>query len=79
MSEKGSDLEAAWNRSHHGAWMLHGHCYGTFPVDMTQKRVDVGVDCFGYTPIALEELEPIMAQRKFVPIDHHGMEERDDG
>jgi calcineurin-like phosphoesterase family protein len=33
-----------WNRSHHGAWMLHGHSHGNLPDDPGKLRIDVGVD-----------------------------------
>lgn len=31
-----------WNRSHYGAWHLHGHSHGSMPV--RGKRLDVGID-----------------------------------
>jgi calcineurin-like phosphoesterase family protein len=34
---------------------LHGHCHGTLP--NTNKRFDVGVDCFGFTPITLDQIK----------------------
>jgi calcineurin-like phosphoesterase family protein len=68
----------AWNKSHHGSWQLHGHCHGSLPVDLTQKRIDVGVDCFGYTPVSFEEIKVLMDPRKYVPVDHHGRDYRED-
>lgn len=68
----------AWNKSHYGSWQLHGHCHGSLPVDLTQKRIDVGVDCFNYTPVSFDEIKVIMDPRKYIPVDHHGKDYRDD-
>jgi calcineurin-like phosphoesterase family protein len=43
-----------WDRRHHGAWHLHGHSHGTYTG--SGAMVDVGVDCFGYAPVSLDEL-----------------------
>jgi len=43
-----------WDRKHHGAWHLHGHSHGHHRGD--GALLDVGVDCVGYAPIALDEL-----------------------
>lgn len=42
---------AVWDRSHHGAWCLHGH---THKHDNSGKFIlNVGVDCQNYYPISL--------------------------
>lgn len=61
-----------WNKSHHGAWMLHGHSHGSLPDDNTQLRIDVGVDCHDFYPISFSEVKEIMSKKKYAPIDHHG-------
>ena len=61
-----------WNRSHHGAWQLHGHSHGSLPVDVHSLRQDVGVDVWDYRPVSYEELAGVMAKREYKPIDHHG-------
>lgn len=48
-----------WWCSHHGAWMLHGHSHGGIP--MKGMRMDVGVDCWDFRPIAFEEVRHILA------------------
>lgn len=59
-----------WNGSHHGSWMLHGHCHGSLPP--RGKRLDVGIDnhpefrVFSYAEIAAH-----MARQKFEVRDHH--------
>lgn len=61
-----------WNQSHRGAWQLHGHSHGSLKPDPHSLRVDVGVDCFDYQPVAFEVLAKVMAKKDFQPIDHHG-------
>ena len=43
-----------WNASHHGSWHFYGHSHGTLP--LSGNGVDVGVDCWDYKPITLEEV-----------------------
>lgn len=43
-----------WSHSHHGAWHLFGHSHGT--LDPHGKSFDVGVDCWGYVPLSLDEV-----------------------
>jgi calcineurin-like phosphoesterase family protein len=66
-----------WNESHRNSFMLHGHCHGTLPIDLAKKRMDVGVDPNGYSPLSFDEVKEVMDKRVFVPIDHHGMEDHD--
>ena len=44
-----------WNRSHYGALNLYGHSHGSLPGD--SQSCDVGVDCWGFLPIALDEIK----------------------
>lgn len=44
----------AWDRRHYGALNLHGHSHGEwapFP-----NQIDVGVDCWNFTPVTLEQI-----------------------
>ena len=52
---------AEWEQRRRGGWHLHGHSHGTHRGD--GPKLDVGVDCFGYAPVALEELAAPMAAR----------------
>jgi len=61
-----------WENSHHGAWMLHGHSHGKLPSPSTMKRLDVGVDCWNYTPVSYATIKAAMAARTFEPVDGHG-------
>lgn len=59
-----------WDKSHYGAWNLHGHSHGTLPSLGVQQ--DVGVDCFNYAPVSFTDLQPIMKAKAINVIDHHG-------
>lgn len=61
-----------WNKSHHGAWHLYGHSHGTLPDDPNSLSLDVGVDCWNYTPVSMEQLKARMKTKAFKPLDHHG-------
>lgn len=43
-----------WSRSHHGAIHLYGHSHGNLPGD--SQSSDVGVDCWNFKPVSLEEI-----------------------
>lgn len=64
-----------WNKAHYGTWHLHGHSHGTLQHTENELAIDVGVDCFNYTPVEYEEIKKIMSTRKFTPVDHHGARE----
>lgn len=60
-----------WNKSHHGSLMLYGHSHGSLPGD--SQSLDVGVDCWDYYPVALDQIirrMKTLTSRK--PLDHHG-------
>lgn len=61
-----------WNGSGRGSWMCHGHSHGKLKRDMTARRIDVGVDCWNYTPISFDEISVEMKKVEFKPVDHHG-------
>jgi len=59
-----------WNRSHYGALHFYGHSHGSLPGD--NQSCDVGVDCWGYAPVSLEEIkERLATQPKRGEPDHH--------
>lgn len=52
---------AIWDRKHYGSICLHGHSHGNYKiynheVDNKQRIVDVGVDCWNYTPVSYQEI-----------------------
>lgn len=59
----------SWEKSHYGAWHLYGHHHGLLaPYGLS---FDVGVDCWDYYPVSLEQvkekmdtLEPIIDYRE---------------
>jgi len=67
-----------WNRSHFGAWHLHGHEHGMLEDRHDLLRMDVGVDVVGkwlaphfeYAPISYDEIAVVMAGKDFKPIQH---------
>jgi len=52
----------AWDCSHYGSLMLHGHCHGNLEnwkkgqENLSHKLIDVGVDNHDYKPWSFEEL-----------------------
>lgn len=54
-----------WNGVRRGAWMLYGHVHGH--LKNSGKSLDVGVDCWNYTPVSLEELTQVMKNRESAP------------
>lgn len=61
-----------WNKSHHGSWMLHGHCHGNLRYPFEAKIHDAGVDPNNYVPISFNDVKRIMATKRFSAVDHHG-------
>lgn len=49
----------SWDKSHYGTWHLYGHHHGMLPP--YGLSFDVGVDCWDYTPILLEQVAEKMA------------------
>lgn len=41
----------SWNKSHYGSFHFHGHSHGWIPYDPAHRRIDVGVDCWDFTPV----------------------------
>ncbi|MFW9875180.1 MAG: hydrolase [Candidatus Thorarchaeota archaeon] len=51
-----------WRRSAHGSIHLHGHSHGNLRMSVAGdhhinygRRIDVGVDCWGFCPITIDE------------------------
>lgn len=61
---------AIWNRSHHGSWMLHGHCHGSYQGQ--GKILDCGIDNHPeFQVFAWDEIKDHMDKRDIVTLDHH--------
>lgn len=63
----------SFNGMHRGSYHLHGHSHGSINyLNINIPRLDVGVDCHNYTPISLEQVNDLLKDRVFQPVDHHG-------
>jgi calcineurin-like phosphoesterase family protein len=59
-----------WNGSHHGSWMLHGHCHGSLAP--RGKRLDVGIDNHpDFQVWTWPEICEHMAKQPVAVMDHH--------
>lgn len=67
-----------WNESHYGSWHLYGHSHGSLADDKNALSLDVGVDCWDFTPVSMEQLNAAMAKKIWKPIDHHHGHTRSD-
>lgn len=67
-----------WNQSHRGAWQLHGHSHGSLQDNPNALQLDVGVDCWNYTPVAFEDLAKRMKLKTYKPVDHHGRKDEEE-
>jgi hypothetical protein len=67
----------SWNKGHHGAWQLHGHCHQSLHKnpDMEwfykRKVIDAGCNGWDYTPISYTQLKEVMSNKIISPVDHH--------
>jgi calcineurin-like phosphoesterase family protein len=59
-----------WNKAHHGSLHFYGHSHGNLAGD--SQSCDVGVDCWDFRPVLLDEVRVLLAaSRPRVPVDHH--------
>lgn len=69
-----------WPRMHRGDIHLYGHSHGTLPG--TAASTDVGVDCFDYLPVTLDEIRVRLAENadalSRVPASDHAQGRRHD-
>ena len=56
-----------WNASFHGSWHLHGHSHGTLTEDPTSLSFDVGVDCWDYKPVSIDQVREKMEGKLNAP------------
>ena len=64
-----------WNKSHYGAWQLHGHSHGSMPP--IGRQLDVGVDCCNYKPIGYNDIKKYIMTAPIVNQDHHKVRDED--
>ena len=58
-----------WRDSHHGSTHMHGHSHGSLPP--RGRRMDVGVDCHGLTPISMDLAIAQLRARDVAMPDYH--------
>jgi len=56
-----------WNASYHGSWHLYGHSHGTLEEDPNSLSFDVGVDCWDYKPVSLDQVRTKMEGKTHGP------------
>lgn len=57
-----------WNGIYRGSWHLHGHSHnGLAEANANLKRLDVGVDSVGFTPISIEAIAELMNAKVIEP------------
>lgn len=52
-----------WRNSGKGSWSLYGHSHGNLPEDPNLLSFDIGVDCWDFYPVSMEQVVEKM-QRK---------------
>jgi calcineurin-like phosphoesterase family protein len=52
-----------WSGSHKGNWQLYGHSHGMLPELPNLLAFDVGVDCWNYYPVSIEEVKKKMREK----------------
>jgi calcineurin-like phosphoesterase family protein len=67
-----------WRSSHHGSWHLYGHSHGSLPDDPRAKSLDVGVDCWEFTPVSFDRIARRMEKKDWRPVDHHDAPDEND-
>lgn len=59
-----------WSKSHHGALHFYGHSHGSLLGD--SQCTDVGVDCWNFRPVSLDEIKARLATLPARPaVDQH--------
>ncbi len=71
-----------WNKSHRGSYHLFGHSHGK--ISTYFRSFDIGVDCWGFSPVELEQVKQFFQQiesvehkfdfeqRKWMPVENSG-------
>ena len=53
-----------WNKSHVGSYHVYGHSHGQLPEDPNSLSFDIGVDCWNFFPVSLDEVFQKMKQKE---------------
>jgi calcineurin-like phosphoesterase family protein len=52
----------SWDKSHYASWCLFGHHHGS--LELYGLSFDVGVDCWNFFPVSLEQIDKKMSTLK---------------
>jgi calcineurin-like phosphoesterase family protein len=52
-----------WPGSFRGSWELYGHSHGMLPEDPHLLSFDIGVDCWDFAPVSIEQVKQKMAKK----------------
>jgi calcineurin-like phosphoesterase family protein len=52
-----------WNKSFHGSYHVYGHSHGQLPEDPASLSFDIGVDCWNFYPVSLDEVIKRMREK----------------
>jgi len=52
-----------WQNSFHGSWQLYGHSHSQLPDDPNLPSFDIGVDCWDYAPVTMDQVFAKMKQK----------------
>lgn len=52
-----------WPGSHKGHYMLYGHSHGMLPEDSRLLSFDVGVDCWNFAPVSVEQVKKKIGEK----------------
>ena len=55
-----------WYNQHYGSYCLYGHSHGQLPEDKSLSY-DIGVDCWNYFPVSIEEVVAKMKKKAEMP------------
>ena len=66
---------AQWNKCHHGSFMLHGHCHGSYTGGKGRRILDVGIDNRPNKDMMLWSWEEIKERLELCEDTEHGHKE----
>lgn len=58
---------------HKDEWLIHGHVHKNWKTRVEEKMINVGVDVWGYQPVAASQIESIISKAEQVPLVGAGL------